>query len=133
GRDRREYRSLDKDSLDRSALSAGFDNSPRQRPAKRAEALAFTDSRLTFTEEQLKNETARCLGCGAVQLDPAICVGCGMCVSKCSFDAIRLVRKYNAYATTYELLPLQMGPNMVKRVGKIAVNAVKGGVGAKGR
>ncbi len=126
GRDRREYRSLDKDSLDRSALSAGYDNSPRQRPAKRAEAPAFTDNRLTFTEEQLKQETARCLGCGAVQLDPAMCVGCGMCVSKCSFDAIRLVRKYNAYATTYEKLPLHMGPNVVKRVSKIAVNAVKG-------
>lgn len=126
GRDRREYRSLDKENLDRSALTTGFDNSPRQRPAKRAETPAFADNRLTFTEEQLKNETARCLGCGAVQLDPAMCVGCGMCVSKCSFDAIRLVRKYNAYATTYEKLPLHMGPNVVKRVGKIAVNAVKG-------
>ena len=92
----------------------------------REDAPAFTDNRLTFTEEQLKQETARCLGCGAVQLDPSMCVGCGMCVSKCSFDAIHLVRKYNAYATTYEKLPLHMGPNVVKRVGKIAVNAIKG-------
>ena len=126
GRDRREYRSLDKGSLDQSALSACFDNTPRQRPGRRAGAQAFADNRLTFTEEQLMAETSRCLGCGAVQLDPAICVGCGMCVTKCGFDAIRLIRKYNAYATSYEKLPLQMGPNMVKRAGKIAINAIKG-------
>ncbi|MFB0921722.1 MAG: hypothetical protein QMB62_12720, partial [Oscillospiraceae bacterium] len=81
--------------------------------------------RLTFTEEQLQKETQRCLGCGAVQVDATMCVGCGMCTTKCMFNAVKLVRKYNEYATSYEKLPLAMGPNVVKRAGKIAITAVR--------
>ncbi len=126
GRDRREYTSLDKDTLDESALTIGFDNTPRQKAGHSAEdKKSFKDVRVTFTEEQLRKETARCLGCGAVQVDTTICVGCGMCTTKCKFDAIKLVRAYNAYATTYEKLPIKMAPNMVKRVGKTAVTAIK--------
>ncbi|NLH02163.1 MAG: FAD-dependent oxidoreductase, partial [Clostridiales bacterium] len=125
GRDRREYKSLDKDSLDRSALALNYDNTPRQRPLTAHDRKSFKDPRETFTEEQLRKETHRCLGCGAVQLDTTMCVGCGMCTTKCKFDAIKLVRKYNAYATTYEKLPLKMAPNVLKRAGKIAVTAVK--------
>ena len=126
GRDRREYTSLDKGNLDEGSLTVGFDNTPRQKAGHSAEIeKSFKDSRVTFTEEQLRMETARCLGCGAVTVDTTICVGCGMCTTKCKFDAIKLVRAYNAYATTYEKLPLKMAPNMVKRVGKTAVTAIK--------
>ena len=48
--------------------------------------------RLTFTEEQVKAETARCLGCGASVVDPNKCIGCGICTTKCEFDAIHLNR-----------------------------------------
>lgn len=121
GRDRREYRALDKDS----AVPEGFDRTPRQK-AGHSTALEKTDKdpRLAFTEEQLKAETARCLGCGAVEVDTEICVGCGMCTTKCKFDAVKLIRKYDAYATSYEKLPLKLAPNVVKRVGKIAATAV---------
>ncbi|MEA4894909.1 MAG: 4Fe-4S binding protein, partial [Oscillospiraceae bacterium] len=126
GRDRREYRSLDKSSLDRNALTTSYDNTPRQRAGHDAAGeKSFKDVRLTFTEEQVKKETQRCLGCGAVQVDTTMCVGCGQCTTKCMFDAIKLVRKYNEYATSYEKLPLKMGPNAIKRAGKIAVTAVR--------
>ncbi len=126
GRDRREYSSLDKGSLDEQALTVGFDNTPRQKAGHNSgNEKSFKDTRVTFTEEQMQKETARCLGCGAVQVDTTMCVGCGMCTTKCKFDAIKLVRAYNSYATTYEKLPLKMAPNMVKRVGKTAVTAIK--------
>jgi ferredoxin len=54
-----------------------------------------SDERLTFTEEQLKKETARCLGCGATIVDQNKCIGCGLCTTRCKFDAIHLIRKFN--------------------------------------
>ena len=52
------------------------------------------DMRLPFTEEQVKKETARCLGCGASVVDPNRCIGCGVCTTKCEFDAIHLFREH---------------------------------------
>ena len=46
----------------------------------------------TFSEEQVKAETARCLGCGASVVDANKCIGCGLCTTKCEFDAIHLDR-----------------------------------------
>ena len=45
-----------------------------------------------FTEEQVKAEAARCLGCGATVVDENKCIGCGLCTTKCEFDAIHLSR-----------------------------------------
>lgn len=53
---------------------------------------SFKDVRLTLTEEQVKKETARCLSCGASIVDPHKCIGCGICTTRCEFDAIHLVR-----------------------------------------
>lgn len=53
---------------------------------------AFLDAHLTLTEDQVKIETARRLGCGASVVDPNKCIGCGVCTTKCEFDAIRLHR-----------------------------------------
>ena len=53
---------------------------------------SFKDAHLTFTEEQVKKETARCLGCGATVVDENKCIGCGVCTTKCEFDAITLRR-----------------------------------------
>ncbi len=50
---------------------------------------------LTFTEEQLKAETARCLGCGATIVDQNRCIGCGVCTTRCKFDAIHLIKKFD--------------------------------------
>jgi NADPH-dependent glutamate synthase beta subunit-like oxidoreductase/NAD-dependent dihydropyrimidine dehydrogenase PreA subunit len=126
GRDRREYISLDKDKLDEVVLRRSFDESPRQRAGHNNYGnRSFRDDRQTFTEEQMIKETQRCLGCGAVKVDPTMCVGCGICTTMCMFDAIKLVRKYDEYATSYEMLPLKMGPNMIKRAGKIVIRSIK--------
>ena len=122
GRDRREYHAFDKDNV----VVEGFDNTPRQQAGHApGRSRTFADARLTFTEEQLKKETERCLGCGAVQVNEYMCVGCGMCTTKCRFDAIRLVKKYHSTPGTYEQLPIKIAANAVKRSGKIVATAVK--------
>ena len=64
----------------------------------------FRDDRLPFTEEQVKTETARCLSCGAALVDQNICIGCGLCTTRCKFDSIQLHRKYDAWGVPYEKL-----------------------------
>ena len=55
---------------------------------------SFRDAHKTLTEEQVKKETARCLSCGASVVDPNRCIGCGICTTRCKFDAIHLVRDH---------------------------------------
>ncbi len=85
----------------------------------------FKDTRATFTEEQMKLETSRCLGCGAAKVDSYMCIGCGQCTTKCKFDAIHLVRNdKTVIAKVYEKLPLEMAKHAIKRVGKIIVKPI---------
>ena len=91
GRNRRDFHELDKSNL---ALGE-YDRAPRQSAALDAGIDAhrsFRDAHLTLTEDQVKIETARCLGCGASVVDPNKCIGCGVCTTKCEFDAIHLHR-----------------------------------------
>lgn len=121
GRDRREYHSFDKANI----VVEGFDTTPRQRVGHTdTKKRGFTDSRITFTEEQVKKETQRCLGCGAVVVDEYMCVGCGQCTTKCKFDAISLVRTHNEFAPVFEKLPIAVAKYAVKRTGKIAAHAI---------
>ena len=55
---------------------------------------SFKDAHKTLTEEQVKIETGRCLSCGAAVVDPHKCIGCGICTTKCKFDAIHLYRDH---------------------------------------
>ena len=92
GRNRRQFIELDKENI----LVEQYDNASRQRPAtdKSVDArTSFRDARLPFTEEQVKTETARCLSCGASVVDPNKCIGCGVCTTKCEFNAIKLHRE----------------------------------------
>ncbi|MBR5571167.1 MAG: FAD-dependent oxidoreductase [Oscillospiraceae bacterium] len=92
GRNRRQFIELDKDNI----LVEQYDNASRQRPGTDATVDAktsFRDARLPFTEEQVKTETARCLSCGASVVDPNKCIGCGVCTTKCEFNAIKLHRE----------------------------------------
>jgi ferredoxin len=75
----------------------------------------FKDLRGTFTEEQLKKETERCLSCGAVVVDEDLCVGCGMCTTKCKFDAIKLVKKYDAENIEFSNLKPVIIRSVIKR------------------
>jgi NADPH-dependent glutamate synthase beta subunit-like oxidoreductase len=115
GRSRREYHSLDKMDL---ALE-GYDRLPRQRTGHVLGAKSFHDLRSTFTEEQVKQETARCLSCGATVVDPTLCVGCGVCTTRCKFDAISLVREYDGEgAALPDMKPIVI-KHMLKRKVKI--------------
>ncbi len=120
GRTRREYRALDKTNLDLE----GYDRLPRQKSSHvdgNKSKETFRDLRGTFTEEQVKKETERCLACGATVVDEYLCLGCGSCVTKCKFDAISLVRKYDAASVELCGLKPRVAKCMVKRKLKIAV------------
>lgn len=91
GRDRRDFKPLDKNDL----TYPSYDEAGRQE-AGIDESLAhtFRDAHKTLTEEQVKIETGRCLGCGASVVDPNKCIGCGICTTRCEFDAIHLLRDH---------------------------------------
>ncbi|MFA9422300.1 MAG: FAD-dependent oxidoreductase [Sedimentibacter sp.] len=122
GRDRREYHALDKDNV----VMESYDKTIRQCASHvKSDKKSFTDNRITFTEEQMKKETERCLGCGAVVVNQEMCLGCGQCTTKCKFDAIKLVKKYDVVGTTFEKLPMKLAPNVIKRAGKIVARKTK--------
>ena len=80
--------------MDFDTVRRDCDGTPRQIPEKdTGKACTFRDDRRTFTEEQMKKETARCLGCGASFVDPNKCLGCGVCTTRCKFDAIHLRKR----------------------------------------
>ena len=90
-RNRRHFIELNKDDVMIPVDS--FDSGSRQVPGTdAAKAKSFSNSRLSFTEEQVKKEAARCLGCGATVVDEHKCIGCGLCTTRCEFDAIHLSR-----------------------------------------
>jgi NAD-dependent dihydropyrimidine dehydrogenase PreA subunit len=125
----REYHALDKEILKMD----GYDLMPRQRAihvegSKSKET--FKDLRVAFTEEQIKKETERCLGCGAVVVDQYQCVGCGICTTKCKFDAITLERKYDSSGVEFSQMKSEVIKHVIKRQGRIAVKKVKKSVGA---
>lgn len=120
GRDRHEYKSLDKSALELDS----FDRMPRQQ-AISAHAKDFADGRGTLTAEQVKKETERCLSCGAVVVDEFLCVGCGQCTTKCKFDAITLTRRYDGEGVSLFDMKKAIIPHMLKRKVKIGVKKLK--------
>ena len=123
GRDRREYRALDKEHA--MIGIGGFDREHRQTPGyNAAKAKTFADARVTFTEEQVRKECARCLGCGATKVDSYLCIGCGLCTTKCKFDAIHLKKVRDWHAAPFEAMPIKVAENLVKRTGGIVKKAV---------
>ena len=92
GRNRRDFIELDKENIKVET----YDSSSRQIPPKadvKEQAKTFRDLSQSLTEEQVKKETFRCLSCGASVVDPNKCIGCGVCTTKCMFDAIHLHRE----------------------------------------
>ena len=121
GRDPRRFIQLDKQDLD----IGDYDTAGRQEPAQPqdGERLSFRDTHGTLTEEQVRKETARCLGCGATIVDANKCIGCGLCTTKCEFDAIHLRRERPECST---MVPTEdkfkvILPYMLKRKMKIVL------------
>ena len=117
GRNRRDFIELDKDDI----LVESYDNSSRQVEGHKANGNPFSEYMVTLTEEQVRKETARCLSCGASVVDENRCIGCGICTTKCGFDAIHLFRD-NPDASIMRTSEDKFGgilPYMLKRTGKI--------------
>lgn len=124
-RDLRKFVELDKNNLDIEE----FDNAKRQIPGKKAGVATetFRDLRSTFTEEQIKTEAKRCLGCGASIVDENKCIGCGLCTTRCEFDAIHLTRDIPEASKmrTAENKLKGILPYAAKRAIKIKLNKMK--------
>lgn len=93
GRDRRSFTPLNKEDI----KFPSYDTAGRQEAGMDESIdakMSFKDAHLDLTEEQVKIETGRCLGCGASYVDYNKCIGCGLCTTKCEFDAIHLVRDH---------------------------------------
>ena len=117
GRNRRDFIELDKDDI----LVESYDNGSRQVEGHKTNDNPFSEYMVTLTEEQVRKETARCLSCGASVVDENRCIGCGICTTKCGFDAIHLYRD-NPDASIMRTSEDKFGgilPYMLKRTGKI--------------
>ena len=117
-RNRRDYIELDK-----SKVVLPLDKI--KAPERQCEAYE------SLTEEQVKFETSRCLGCGASIVDENRCIGCGLCTTRCHFDAIHLSRDVPECSN---LVPREdsmkvMLPYMAKRAAKIAIKDLKAKLG----
>ena len=121
GRNLREFFELDKDNLVFGVDS--FDKPARQAVLHDAKkARSFEHDRLTFTEEQVKAEASRCLGCGVSVVDQNKCIGCGLCTTKCMFDAIHLQRDVPE-ASNMVRCEDKVGP-MLKHAAKQSINLI---------
>ena len=124
GRDLLAYTALDKANLDLDGIKECYDSTPRQVP-ETVDVAEFKDGRKTFTEEQLKKETARCLGCGASVVDPNKCLGCGICTTKCKFDAIHLKKRTNVESLAYPKRERALPEYIAERQQKIAIRKLR--------
>jgi len=122
GRNRWEFKQLDTDDI----LVENYDRGPKQVEGHNDSLPknTFKSYKVTLTEEQVKKETARCLGCGASIVDSNKCIGCGICTTKCEFEAISLHRDHPECSTMVvaedkfkAILPYQL-----KRVGNMIVH-----------
>ncbi|MBQ4374207.1 MAG: FAD-dependent oxidoreductase, partial [Erysipelotrichales bacterium] len=125
GRDLRQFIELDRDDI----RVESYDNAERQVPGmKPGEWKNFDDMRLPLTEEQIRKEAGRCLKCGASVVDLNQCIGCGLCTTRCQFDAIHLTRDIPAASdmhTAEEMMGL-VGPYAAKRAAKIIKKKITG-------
>lgn len=128
GRNLRQFSELDKDNLQLDPET--FDNAKRQVPGRKSPDgnNNFRDLRSTFTEEQVRAEAGRCLGCGATVVDPNKCIGCGVCTTKCEFDAIHLSRDLPEASRMYKAEDKMKAilPYMLKREIRIIRKGKKG-------
>ena len=124
GRDRLAYEKY----MDRDDADVGeFDNAKRQQPTiDSAKKLTFSDERKVFTAEQVRKEANRCLRCGATHVDQGMCIGCGICTTRCKFDAIHLTKRFDCTPVPRELLMRDIGIEVERRKKLFAEKAAAG-------
>lgn len=123
-RDRREFIELNKDE---AVIELGWDKTPRQRPVRNPELFkTFKNDNGVLSEEHVKAEAGRCLSCGATEVDENRCIGCGLCTTRCEFDAIHLHRTHpdasNMCKAEEKFVPI--GKYAAQRAGKIVINKI---------
>ncbi len=126
GRDLRQFIELNRDDV----FYGSYDNAGRQKPGTKAgrPEATFSDLREALTEAQVKIESSRCLKCGATWVDLNQCIGCGLCTTRCQFDAIHLTRDL-PHASDMHLAEDMMkvvGPYALKRGFKILKKKITG-------
>ena len=105
-----------------------FDKPQRQTVQHdKKKALTMHDDRLVFTEEMVKKEASRCLGCGVSVVDQNKCIGCGLRTTKCEFDAIHLSRDFpeNSTLVNIDKMYMPVAEYAVKRAARIAIRSIK--------
>ena len=124
GRDLREFIEFDREDI----RIDSYDNADRQTPAVRTGGNAFEDLREPLSEAQVRVEAGRCLKCGATTVDYNKCIGCGLCTTRCEFDAIHLKRDipHAADMHTAEEMMKCVGPYALKRGIKIIKKKLTG-------
>ena len=126
GRDLREFIELDRDDI----RIESYDNAERQRPGFKPGKASetFSDLREALSEEQVRAEAGRCLKCGATKVDLNQCIGCGLCTTRCEFDAIHLQRDipHAADMHTAEEMIKCVAPYALKRGFKIIKKKITG-------
>ena len=129
-----EYKSI---KLDRVQMNLNrIDLTPRQFAPEVDHAKAietWNDLREGLTEEQIAAESGRCLHCGRSVVDMYKCLGCGVCIHRCEFDAIKLVRVDDTEsATDMKHWYGRLVKNAARRGVNIATTAVKERMGKEG-
>lgn len=123
-RRRKAYTVLDKNNVDFS----GYDKVKRERTVnKHMDNLkgSFEDPRGSFTEEQVKKETARCLSCGITTVDEFMCVGCGACTTRCKFEGVKLEKIYDKKGVDFPELKPIIVKYVIKRKIRIKLKKLK--------
>ena len=129
-RDLHRYTELDKADIVLGTES--FDKPMRQTVQHdKKKALTMQDDRLVFTEEMVKKEASRCLGCGVSVVDTNRCIGCGLCTTRCEFDAIHLTRDHpeSNKLSNIDKMYVPIATYAVKRAGRIAIRSIKDAIG----
>ncbi len=126
GRDLRKFIELDREDISIES----YDNAKRQMPGMKPgdAAHSYEDLRLALTEEQVQAEAKRCLHCGVSFVDVNRCIGCGLCTTRCNFDAIHLRRDVPEASRMYTAENGKIKailPYMIKRGVKIMLNGKK--------
>ena len=106
GRDKRDYK-----PLARSSVGVAIDEleaAPRQ-----------TAENGLLSDAQLHCEAGRCLGCGTVVLNEDQCIGCGICTTKCKFDAIHLEKVNDTHGREYFRTLLTVAGNTPAAIGRL--------------
>ena len=126
GRDLRQFIELNRDDI----KVESYDNAKREKPALKAgdPTKTFENLHEALTEEQVKAEANRCLHCGATFVDLNQCVGCGLCTTRCQFDAIHLQRDLPHASDMHvaEDMMKVVGPYALKRSMKILKKKITG-------